>query len=94
MVYTGRSAAMATDITPPLDSMMWTGAGTPIAERRLDRPARYPAMIGPTYADIRVVVARSYSRSSGHVSDEPTIVTPGSRWRRTLTMRCSLIGLA
>ena len=40
IVETGRAAARPTDITPPLDSMMCTGATTPIPPSRFDSSAR------------------------------------------------------
>ena len=52
-------------------------------------------MSGPTYADISVVVDRSYSRSSGKTSLEATIVTSAGRAaRRMSASRRSCAGLA
>src|SRR5204862_5209053 len=95
MVWTARRAASAADITPPLDSITCTGAVIPMAASRSRNARRYVLITGPTYADMTVVVARSYSRISGQISDDATtVIESGSVSRSNAATRSSCAGLA
>ena len=51
-------------------------------------------MTGPTSAQTTVVMARSYSRISGHTSLDATTNTSGSAAWHAAATRCSWVGLA
>ena len=51
-------------------------------------------MTGPTSAQTTVVMARSYSRSSGHTSVDATTNASGSAARQAAAIRCSCAGWA
>ena len=65
-----------------------------LLELRLEPAAGTRPSPGPTYAHITVVMARSYSRSSGHTSDDVTTNVSGSAARSAAPTTRSWSGFA
>src|SRR5262249_49615008 len=87
-IYTGRALVEADVITPPLDCITEKGATAPSARKRDSRESTYRETIGITAAFTAVVLARRYSRNSGHTSDDTDRYARGISSRRTaLTAR-------
>ena len=55
---------------------MTRGSGKPCPAQAVASASRYRASVGPRYASIAVVEARSYSRNSGATSCEATTSRP------------------
>ena len=89
---TGSSAAIAAVVTPPFDCIRCSGVATPSPSRRRASRRTYAPAGGSSAALSAVVLARTYSRTSGATALDSVTGTPGSASRSRSATRRSCAG--